>query len=220
MLKNKFIIIWPAVFREFDYYRLELDKIKNHFDIEVHELSDVFDSKLSKIYNSKVWCKRKVVKRYKSLTRWVHDFKKIKKNNKMVVMYNFHTNSFFKYLVRLILALSNTKVIKYSKSNLNEVKINSEIIIYKFKKNFSFLDIFFYINNFLFRFMGSFFQSNFILSMSHENYLFLKKKLAGKSTILKASSYDYSNALAYKPSKKDLIFAGYHLSLVASFSNL
>ncbi len=206
MLKNKFIIIWPVIFREFDYYRLELNKIEKYFDIEVHELSDVFDLKLSKIYDPKVWCKRKIVKRYKSLMRWVIDFKNIKKNYKTVVMYNFHSNSFFKYLVRLILALSNTKVIKYSKSNLNDVKINSEIIIYKLKKNFSFEDIFFYINNFLFRFMGSFFKSNFILSMSHENYLLLKKKLAGKSIILKASSYDYSNALVYKPNKKDLIF--------------
>lgn len=214
MTKNKFIIIWPMIFREFDYYRLELDKMIKHFDIEIHELADTFDPKLNKIYDPKVWCKRKIVKRYKSLIYWIINFRKISKNHRVVVMYNFHSNSLSKYLVRVTLQILGAKTIKYSKSNLNEVKAHSEILLYKFKKNFSLFNIFFYFENFFFQYLSNFLKSDYILSMSHDNYLFLKKNVIDKSKIIKASSYDYSNALVYKPTKKDLLLGKKRFSIL------
>lgn len=50
--------------------------------------------------------------------------------------------------------------------------------------------------------------------MSHNNYLFLKKNAIDKSKIIKASSYDYSNALVYKPTKKDLLFGKKNFSIL------
>ena len=205
MKKKKFIVIWPMIFREFDYYRLELSELCKNFDVEIHELSNIFDSGLSKIYNPKTICKRKIVKRFSSLTYWIKNFFKISKKYQIVVMYNFHTNSFKKFTVRFILSLMNITIIRYSKENLPDYKINSKLFFYKFKKNLNFKIGFFYINNIFFNFISKSFSENYLLSMTSNNFQ-KEKKINKRSKIIKASSYDYSNALMYKPNKNDKRF--------------
>ena len=47
------IVIWDVVFRDFDYYRLELEKISKFIDIEVHDMNRVFNKFRENISNKK-----------------------------------------------------------------------------------------------------------------------------------------------------------------------
>ena len=45
---KKLIIIWPTVFREFDYYRLEIAHILKEIDVEIHEMVKIFNLDIEK----------------------------------------------------------------------------------------------------------------------------------------------------------------------------
>lgn len=203
MKKNKLIIIWPVVFREFDYYRLEIDFLKTQFDVEVHELSKIFYPNIIKIYNPKTWCKRKLVRKYSSVFQWKKDFVNRTKNTKSVIMFNFHVNSFRKFLVRLFLKHKNYTIINYSKNNIPIKSVNKDLIKNKIKKNLSSNNIFFYLNSIFFQSISNIiFKSNFTLATSGIDHSIQTKKNSN-IFIEKASSYDFSNALIYTPTASD-----------------
>ena len=57
--KKKLIVIWDVVFRDFDYYRLELEKISKFIDIEVHDMNRVFNNSLQSKQKDKQKNKKK-----------------------------------------------------------------------------------------------------------------------------------------------------------------
>ena len=69
-MKKKIIIIYPLIFREFDYLRFELNHLSKEFDVEVHEVVKILDPELIKIYDNRTFCKKKIVKRFDNLRKW------------------------------------------------------------------------------------------------------------------------------------------------------
>ena len=92
--KKKLIIIWDVVFRDFDYYRLELEKISKFIDIEVHDMNRVFNKNLESIYQTN--SKRKIVKRFNTFNQWKNNFKKINENNEISILLTNNGNNFTK----------------------------------------------------------------------------------------------------------------------------
>ena len=99
-MKKKVIIIYPLIFREFDYYRFELKYLLKKFDVEVHEIINMLNPELVNIYNKKTWCRRGFIKRYKNFEKWKRDIKKkTEKFNVTVIIYD-EPDSLRKFLVR------------------------------------------------------------------------------------------------------------------------
>ena len=214
MKNKKLIIIWSSVFREFDYYRLELEHISKKFDIEVHEMIKIFNPGFEKAYHSR--CTRKIVKRYQSMFEWKSDFKKLIQKYEVVALSMNKGDNFFKFLVNCILYINKVPIIKFSPGVIPNKKITLNLIIHKFKNNFSLKILFFYLENkFCFKLSNFLFKADYLIARSGSDYQHFKKKNSNfKTKIVKGSYYDFSNALIYKPSKKDIKYKANSFSLL------
>ena len=176
--KKKLIVIWDVVFRDFDYYRLELEKISKFIDIEVHDMNRVFNKNLEKMYQTK--SKRKIVKRYKTFKEWKNNFEKINENNEISI---------------LLINNGNNLTTK-------SVQIDFETIFFKLINTLNFKFLIKFLSNRLFSSLNKYFiKPNFIISNSIYDYNFQKKKKSKKTTIFKGNSFDFSNSITYRSKK-------------------
>ena len=214
MKNKKLIIIWPNVFREFDYYRLELEHISKKFDIEIHEMIKIFNPHFEKAYHLR--CTRKIVKRYRNIFEWKSDFKKLIQKYEVAVFLNDRGDNFFAFLVNCVLYINKVPTIETRHFVIPLKKIGLDLLIYKLKNNFSLKILFFYLKSkFYFKLSNLLFKADYLIIMSGSDYQHFKKKNRNvKTKIVKSSSYDFSNALIYKPSKKDIKYKTNSFSLL------
>ena len=200
-MKKKIIIIYPLIFREFDYLRFELNHLSKEFDVEVHEVVKILDPELIKIYDNRTFCKKKIVKRFDNLRKWKEEIKiNSKKFNLFVILFD-EPDSFKKFLVRKYLSSLNLKIIKYSPNKAPKRKITFELLINKIKTNLSLKTLFFYLRNTFFRFLSkdSFRVDSLLVMSGHDKKLYKKNNLIG--SIETVHSYDISNTFINEKSK-------------------
>lgn len=202
--KKKLIVIWDVVFRDFDYYRLELEKISKFIDIEVHDMNRVFNKNLEKMYQTK--SKRKIVKRYKTFKEWKNNFEKINENNEISILLINNGNNLTKFYFNLFLVKKKLPIITISNNTVKEttksVQIDFETIFFKLINNLNFKFLIKFLSNRLFSSLNKYFiKPNFIISNSIYDYNFQKKKKSKKTTIFKGNSFDFSNSITYRSKK-------------------
>ncbi len=200
-MKKKVIIIYPLIFREFDYYRFELKYLLKKFDVEVHEIINMLNPELANIYNKKTWCRRGFIKRYKNFEKWKRDIKKkTEKFNVTVIIYD-EPDSLKKFLVRYYLSSLKLKIIKFSVNKAPKRMVTTKLIINKILRNFSLKTLIYFINNSIFRFISKLiFKVDCLMVLSGVDYNHYKKNsLIGE--VKKIHSYDISNALILEKKK-------------------
>ena len=114
MSKKLVLVIWPYKFREFDWYRFDLSKLEEEYnvDVRVHEQIDFLFPHFTKVYMN--FSEDQRITKYKSFKKWKEDFRKIlKENNSRVLVINFNSNnSLLSFLVNFELKKSKVKVLK------------------------------------------------------------------------------------------------------------
>ena len=204
MKNKKLIIIWPTVFREFDYYRLEIAHILKEIDVEIHEMVKIFDPDIEKVYHTR--CNRKIIKRFKNFKIWKNYMEKNLYTCKTVVYTFFYCDTYFKFLVINFFNSRGITLIKKTGGSTPLKKININLIKHKLINDFSLEKIFFIFKRIFFLKLSNFlFKYDFIIAVTSLDYSRLDKNKSylGKPTIIKASSHDYSNSLIYKPTFMD-----------------
>lgn len=203
MKNNKLIIIWSSVFRDFDYYRLELSFLSKKFNIEVHEMVKIFNPNFEEVYQQR--SKKKIVKRYKSLNQWHQNFKKVLKKDNVAVIYFGNIHSVKQLIVSKIISQNNVPIIMFSSGVYPVPKITKEAIKSKIKSNLNLYSFSFYLLKNFFSFLGKIYaMPDYLIASSSEDYKkFVKKYKNSKTLVYKGNYYDYSNALIYKTKSVD-----------------
>jgi hypothetical protein len=108
--KKKLIVIWPYRFRDFDWQRFELDYLKPHVEIYVHELMDALTPEFGAAYANQ--SENPAVKRFASLKEWRNEFKKISKD---AIVFNHVKPTELKLaLICMTIKLSRAKIVGFS----------------------------------------------------------------------------------------------------------
>ncbi len=204
MKKKKLIIIWDVIFREFDYHRLELEKLSKFIDIEIHEMNQIFNPLYAKVYQDK--SNRKIIKRYKSYKKWKNDFEKLIKIQNIWILIQNNGNNFIKFYLNLFLTRKNIKVIYISNNTVREAihptEFNLASIINKLKNKPSIKLIYYFFSSRFFSLLNKLFiKPNFIIANSLYDYNYRKKNKNKITKILKGNSFDYSNYITYRSNK-------------------
>ena len=131
--KKILLILWPYRFRNFDYYRFELDQMEKEFNLKIliHDLADCLHPSITKVYLNLSDSKK--VTKYKSLSSWKLDFYKLLKDNKNNILVWSEVNSVnlkcFK--INLILKKSKVTTFQLSKNRIPMKKIKVKNILQK-----------------------------------------------------------------------------------------
>ena len=205
--KKKLIIIWDVVFRDFDYYRLELEKISKFIDIEVHDMNRVFNKNLESIYQTN--SKRKIVKRFNTFNQWKNNFKKINENNEISILLTNNGNNFTKFYFNLFLVTKKLPIITISNNTVKETtkaaSINFETIFFKLLNNLNFKFLIKFFSNRLFSTLNKYFiKPDYVISNSIYDYNIQNKNKSKKTKIFKGNSFDFSNSITYRSKKSKL----------------
>ena len=215
MRNKKLIIIWPTVFREFDYYRLEIAHILKEIDVEIHEMVKIFNLDIEKVYHTR--CNRKIIKRFKNFKIWKNYMEKNLYPSKTVVYTFFYCDTYFKFLTINFLNSKGITLIKHSAGGGPRKKINIDLMLHKLINDFSLEKFFFIFKRMFFLKLGNFlFKYDFIIAMTSLDYSRLNKNKSylEKPIIIKGNSIDYSNALIYKPTFMDKKYKASSYSLL------
>ena len=111
--RKKIIIIYPYRFREFDTQRFEIECLKNHCDVVVHELIEILHSQFKVAYHN--YDKSTFIQRFSSLLEWRAAYlEAVKSCDTKPYIINFVSTSTIKELfVNYILSSSDVFLIKF-----------------------------------------------------------------------------------------------------------
>ena len=98
-LNKLIVVLWPGYFREFEYYKYELNFLNKFYKIEVHNLYLINKKNFSKLFSEKFKKKNFNILSFNSFTDWKTKMKNHTKNKRVFVMsfLSFSHLSAFKY---------------------------------------------------------------------------------------------------------------------------
>jgi hypothetical protein len=199
---QKVIVLYPYKFTDYNYFQYGLDLLKNkNFEIEIHDLSDLF---IAKKFQSqwKVESYKKKNLKFKSILSWFIYILKVPSNT---VIFNETYKDFYSihsFFVKIILSFKSFLVFTYNIDDVIEEKPkrNFSYFISKIFKEHKY-DIIFYFN-----LLKKFIFSNLCKIIKYKKEVILtntnKKQTYTKNKIIKTiHSFDYSNFLRSNTNK-------------------
>jgi hypothetical protein len=200
---KKIIILFPYKFTEYYFFQFGFDLLKNkNFEVEIHDLSDLF---ISKRFQSewKVESYKEKNLKFKNILSWFFYIFKVPARTTILNLTNKNFNSINSFLIKIILSIKFFLVFTYNLEDVLEEKPkkNFDYFISKIFKEHKY-DIIFYFN-----LLKKFIFFNLCKIIKYQKEVILtninkKDQTSTKSIIIKnVHSYDYSNFLRSKPSK-------------------
>jgi hypothetical protein len=198
MKKRKVLIIYSYVFRDFDYFRYEIEKLEKNFSAEVtiHELIKIIHP--NTIYAYKNFCKSKKIIRFDSYFAWKKEFRNIVKNNSnLLIIKDIQNSNFFSFLINLEINKAKRKVLEYSSSH-GHPELGLKFKNIKLLNWLSIKKLILFFNNKIFSILGNLFKlyPNYCFKAGSKGFRNIYK--TQKVIIIKANSFDYSNYITYK----------------------
>ena len=200
------LILHPYKFTLMHKQRMELELLKKEINtkIEIHDLGEILNKEVGKMFLTK---EEKKVKKFKSIIKWINYFKNIKKKENLTVLNFLSPDSLKSLLIHFFLYKSNIKIIKmYSagefyrgkdhkeKYDFEVVKKKIEIIYNDPSKLILFIKIKIY--NFIYGLLN--FKNNIILHVGNQKKNSFPKK---NDKYFAYHGFDYSNYLINKKKK-------------------
>jgi hypothetical protein len=198
MKKRKILIVYPYVFRDFDYFRYEIRNLEKDFSAEVviHELIKIIHPNIISAYKN--FCKSKKIIRFKSYLSWKKEFKNLVKNNPdLLIIKDIQSTNFFSFLINLEINQAKRKVLEYSASH-GHPELRLEL------KNIKFLNlpiikkIILFLNSKMYSVVANLLKlyPNYCLKAGSKGFRNIYNNSRVK--IIRANSFDYSNYITYK----------------------
>ena len=105
------LILHPYKFTLMHKQRMELELLKKEINtkIEIHDLGEILNKEVGKMFLTK---EEKKVKKFKSIIKWINYFKNIKKKENLTVLNFLSPDSLKSLLIHFFLYKSNIKIIK------------------------------------------------------------------------------------------------------------
>ena len=198
MKKKKILILYPYVFRDFDYFRYEIRNLEKDFSAEVviHEVIKIIHPNTISAYKN--FYKSKKIIRFKSYFSWKKEFRNLVYNNPdLLIIKDIQSTNFFSFLINLEINQAKRKVLEYSASlghpeerfELNNIKFLNLLILKKII-SFFYSKIFSVIAKLLKLY------PNYCLKAGSKGFRNIYNNC--KVKIIRANSFDYSNYITYK----------------------
>lgn len=204
MKKKKILIIYPYVFRDFDYLRYEIKNLEKYFGAEViiHELIRIITPKF--IYAYKNFYNSKKIFRFESYSIWQKEFRNlVDKNPNLLIIKDIQSSNFLSFLVNLEIKKAKKKILEYSASQGHPPDLEINFKNLNFFNLFNIKKIYFFLNNKLFNFLGNLFKlyPNYCLKAGSKGF----KKIYNRVgvNIIMANTFDYSNYITYKKKRNE-----------------
>ena len=199
MKKRKILIVYSYVFRNFDYFRYEIEDLKKNFEIEVviHELIKIIHPKFTSVYKN--FYKSKEIYRFESYFDWQKEFRSLVNNNPdLLIIKDIQTSNFFSFLVNLEIKRSQRNVLEYSASQGHPPELGLSLKRVNLLMLFNIKKIFFFLYNQIFNILGNIFKlyPNYCLKAGSKGFRNIYKTV--NVNIIKANTFDYSNYITYK----------------------
>lgn len=208
MNKNKILLLlFPARFTEFTYYKLEISKLEKKFNLKViiHDLSNIVSNKkLNEVEKTKL--EKKTLK-FSSLISWFFYFNKIKKE-KIIIFNYIETSNLNSFIINLLIKLSKLPVMLFEEAQPFSIfKKNTHFFLSRIKLyRFNYKVYLFYLKSYFFGFLNNLIKYERIYLFSNvfykKNYDYLYGSKKKKFVQIDFNSWDYSNALSIKQNKK------------------
>jgi hypothetical protein len=199
MKKRKILIVYPYVFRDFDYFRYEIKNLEKAFGAEVivHELIKIIHPKFIHAYKN--FCKSKKIYRFESYFLWRKEFKRLAESNPdLLIIKDIQSSNIFSFLINLEIKKAQRKVLEYSGSQGHPADPELSIKIIKFSSLLNIKKIIFFLNGKIFNILGNLLKihPNFCLKAGSKGFRNIYKRQGVK--IINANTFDYSNYITYK----------------------
>jgi hypothetical protein len=199
MTKRKILIVYPYVFRNFDYFRYEIKNLEKTFRAEVivHELIKIIHPKFIGAYKN--FYQSKKIYRFESYFLWQKEFRCLVDNNPdLLIIKDIQSSNFFSFLVNFEIKKAHRKVLEYSGSQGHPPDPELSINKIKYSNLLNIKKIIFFLNDRIFNILGKLFKlyPNYCLKAGSKGFKNIYK--SGQVNIIKANTFDYSNHITYK----------------------
>ena len=211
-LNKLIVVLWPGYFREFEFYKYELNFLNKFYKIEVHNLFMINKKNFSRLFSEKFKKKNFNILSFNNFTDWKTKMKNHTKNKRVFVIsfLSFNHLSAFKYFNYL--NNENIKVLEFLNFGFPEYSLS------KYERN-----IFFYIDKiksiilrpiwslqtlnkilslYIFKFILFYKikKNNFFILCTNKNNL--TKTFKKRFSVINGNSWDYSSTLIKDSIKK------------------
>ena len=215
-MKKKIIFIQNQKFLNFHYKKYELDDLKKHFFLEIHDLSSILNKNITNKYNYLNEKKNKSIKTFKNFFIWkkkiIYEHKKHKNN--LILIYEDKPISFQELYFYFYFLLKKIFIVDFCFSQLpnfniykkNDYKVNLSYKLYRLTTRFKLTINFFIISaiNSIKSFLTYFLSPNIIFT--NGTILFDKiKKTNNNSEVISMNSWECSKIFKLKKLKKKKI---------------
>ena len=203
MSKKKILIVYPYVFRDFDYLRYEIKNLEKNFGAEViiHELIRIIHPKFINAYSN--FCNSQKITRFETYSIWQKEFRHlVDKNPDLLIIKDIQSSNFLSFLINLEIKKSKKKVLEYSGSQGHPPDLELNLKNLNFSSLLNIKKISFFLNTKIFNILGNLFElyPNHCLKAGTKG--FKKNYKSSKVNIIKANTFDYSNYITYRTKKK------------------
>ena len=205
--KKTILFLFPYKFTEFEYYKYEISKLekKNNLNVIVNDLSEIINNrKFNEIWKTKA--EKKTVK-FSTLFSWIAYFNKIKKKN-VIIFSHLQTSNLSSFIINLTIRLSKLPIIFYEEASpFSRPKKNINFFLSRIKQHaFNYKVYLYYLKQYFFGFLVNLISHEKVILFSNiiykKSYNGLYAKRVKNFINLKINSYDFSNAMSFKISKK------------------
>jgi hypothetical protein len=199
MKKRKILIVYPYVFRNFDYFRYEIKNLEKNFSAEVivHEVIKIINPKFTNAYKN--FYKSNKIYRFDSYFLWQKEFRCLVDNNPdLLIIKDIQSSNFFSFLVNLEIKKAQRKVLEYSGSPGHPPDPEFNIKKIRYSNLLNIKIIIFFLNARIYNILGNLFKlyPNYCLKAGSKGFRNIYK--SSKVNIIKANTFDYSNYITYK----------------------
>ena len=197
--KKRLIIIHPFRLLENDFKRLELDYLKENYELEIHDVLKInLNRKIQKYYKEPKIKNTIIFKNIVSWKNYMKDLLKLKKGNIFVMYVAIHYNFFFFETLRFC-KKNNIKTIRFKTNPLPLIKIEINPFLLIFEKTLNFLlkPSFFFkmtIPTFFYTKLINFFslETDYIFASGEAKYNELKNIENTRTKVIAFNSWAYS----------------------------